>query len=192
MKIIRFTAALMIALSIFIPISEANAQECFLGEVRWFAGNFAPRGWALAQGQLLPISQNPALFSILGTTYGGDGRTTFGLPDLRGRFAMGSGSGPGLTSRRIGQKSGQERVTLSTNQIPSHNHRVHAQSGNASTTSPANNLLAKSGSYRGGSADTVMGTMIENTGGSQSHENLPPFLVMNPIICLQGLFPSRS
>ena len=137
--------------------------EPFIGEVSMFGGNFAPRGWALCDGQLLPISQNTALFSLLGITYGGDGRTTFALPDLRGRTPIGQGTGPGLTPRTLGQRSSPETVTLNTAQMPSHNHTLPYP---------------------------VNGT--QNTGGSQEHENMQPFLGLNPIIALQGLFPSRN
>ena len=119
----------------------ASASEPFIGEIMMFGFNFAPRGWALCDGQLLPIPQNTALFSLLGTTYGGDGRTTFGLPDMRGRVAIHKGTGPGLTSRSMGQKGGTERISLS--QMPSHTHSVNAQSGNTY-------LLAMSGPRRAG------------------------------------------
>ncbi|WP_235833469.1 phage tail protein [Algibacter lectus] len=125
---IKITGLFLICLlSTFNSLAQ---QETFLGEVKMFAGNFAPRGWALCQGQLLPISQNDALFSILGTTYGGDGRTTFGLPDLRGRVAMGPGNGPGLTSRKIGQEFGTENQYLSILNMPAHNHVAVVTGGN--------------------------------------------------------------
>ena len=177
-------------------------SDPFIGEIIMFGGNFAPRGWALCEGQLLPISQNTALFSILGTTYGGDGRTTFGLPDLRGRIPMGSGTGPGLSPRRLGEKAGTENVTLNQNQIPSHTHAAIANSvsptGNANVA--ADNLWADdagtaSATY---SSETKNATMnadaisVQNTGGSQSHTNIQPFQCVNFIIALVGVFPSRS
>lgn len=178
-------------------------SEPFIAEVRIFAGNFAPRGWAFCDGQLLPISQNTALFSLIGTTYGGDGRTTTALPDLRGRSAMHPGRGPGLTSRRLGQRLGTETVTLSEAQIPSHNHLLGGVSDTASTAAdgggtPANNRSLAKTVAGGLYADTLTNTVplassaASNTGGSQSHDNVQPFLTLNFIIALQGLFPSRS
>ena len=172
-------------------------MEPFIAEIIMFAGNFAPRGWALCDGQLLSISSNSALFSILGTTYGGDGRTTFGLPDLRGRVPMHPGNGPGLTSRRLGDKSGMENVTLNTNQIPSHTHSPQtavstaaggeaAASGNViANHAGAFNEDATPGQYLGGGATGA-------TGGGVSHTNIQPFNTVNFIIALQGTYPSRS
>ena len=171
-------------------------MDPFIGEIIMFAGNFAPRGWAFCDGQLLAISTNPALFSILGTTYGGDGRTTFGLPDLRGRVSVHPGQGPGLSSRRLGEKAGGETVTLSVAQLPPHNHPLNATTSAAETGSPTNGLL---GTFRGpaydsdGKADTQMeSTSIGNTGGGQDHDNMQPYLCVNYIIALQGIFPSRN
>lgn len=172
-------------------------MDPFLGEIILFAGNFAPRGWAFCDGQLLPISQYSALFSILGTTYGGDGRTTFALPDLRGRVPIHQGRGPGLSDYRLGAKGGQEHVTLTTNQIPSHSHGVNAVSATGNDASPQNNYLANTTGldreYSNSTPDIRMSAnMISNTGGGQSHENRQPFLALNYIIALQGVFPSRS
>ena len=188
--------------------TSASAQECFIGEVRMFAGNFAPRNWALTDGQLLPISSNTALFSILGTTYGGDGRTTFALPDLRGRVSVHPGTGPGLTPRSLGQKSGSETNTLNVNQLPSHNHTASTTSTLKATTAggtteiPTGNVLADDGNdriYAAGPANTDMGasaiessTTVNNNGGGQAVNNMQPWLGINHIICLQGIFPSRS
>jgi len=166
-----------------------------LGEIFMFAGNFAPRGFALCDGQLLPISSNTALFSLLGTTYGGDGRTTFGLPDLRGRVPLHPGSGPGLTTRRLGEKSGAENVTLNTTQIPSHSHQMRAQSAEGDSNIPTNAIPAKSGTggYSTGAADVNMAAGASlAAGGSQSHTNVQPFLGVNFIIALTGVFPSRN
>jgi microcystin-dependent protein len=191
-KYIRNT--ILTAILLLSCFSTAHAQECMLGEVKWFGGNFAPRGWALAEGQLLPISQNSALFSILGTTYGGDGETTFALPDLRGRSAMGTGSGPGLTTRRVGEKSGSETTTLSVANIPSHSHNLIVEKGNSVSADPDGKLIAKSGGFRPESTVQNHGTLHSNTisptGGDQSFSNMQPYLVMNPIICLTGIFPS--
>ena len=171
----------------------------FIGEIQAFGFSFAPRGWAKCDGQLLQISSNTALFSLLGTTYGGDGRTTFGLPDLRGRAPIHQGQGPGLTNRKIGQKSGAETVTLNTQQMPNHTH-VATLKGTTTTPpqlddTPTNRVLAKGNSYADGNSNTDMGaTSITNanTGGGQAHANMQPFLVINYCIALQGVFPSRN
>ena len=168
-------------------------SEPFLGEIRIFGFNFPPRGWAQCQGQLLPISPNTALFSLLGTTYGGDGRTNFALPDLRGRVAMGDGTGSGLSARTLGQKVGEESVTLTTAQMPSHNHSLHAASEQANQSKPGGNELAGGTFYHAVATDTVMaGSSIGNTGGGQGHPNVQPSLVLNYCIALTGTFPSRS
>jgi len=172
-------------------------SEPFVGEIRIFAGNFAPRGWAFCDGQLLAVSQNDALFSLLGTIYGGDGRTTFGLPDLRGRVPIHSGSGPGLTPRNIGSRGGSEQVVLTVNHLPSHNHPAKtASGGNAATpvgnywsTDPGGN----SAGYHTGHDDSAMAAnVIGNSGGSQPHTNLQPFLCVHFIIALFGIYPSRQ
>ena len=169
----------------------------FVGEIKMFAGNFAPRGFALCDGQLLAVSQNDALFSLLGTIYGGDGRTTFGLPDLRGRVPLHQGTGPGLSERRIGSKSGTERHTLTVNQLPSHNHGpVRANSSLANDLQPAGKLNAESTAdvYVDGASDVVSmaSQAVSNVGGSQSHNNLQPFQCIHYIIALFGIFPSRN
>ena len=171
-------------------------SEPFIGQIVMFGGNFAPRGWALCDGQLLAVSQNDALFSLLGTIYGGDGRTTFGLPDLRGRLPMHWGSGPGLTPRSIGQKGGAETVTLTSNQMPSHTHALQASASNGNTDEPVGNVLAdgrRDDIYAGGNASVAMNaSSVVATGGSQSHNNLQPFQCVNFIIALYGIYPSRS
>ena len=176
-------------------------MEPFIGQIIMFGGNFAPRGWALCDGQLLPISQYSALFSILGTTYGGDGRTTFGLPELRGRVPMHPGHGPGLDDRRLGEKSGNEDTILGINNMPSHNHVARATTVDGDSTSPANALWAddlgvSSATYNSNAnvtADTTMrAEAIGNTGGGQAFTNLQPYLAVNFIIALQGTYPSRS
>lgn len=174
-------------------------SEPFVAEIRIFAGNFAPRGWAFCDGQLLPISQNTALFSLLGTTYGGDGRTTTALPNLQGRAPMHPGRGPGLTDRRLGQRGGAEHITLTEAQTPNHNHNLMAAVQPASQFSPTNtSSLGRSvgtNIYATDSAPTPV-TMSSETlnsqGGSQSHNNMQPFITMNFIIALVGLYPSRS
>lgn len=172
-------------------------MDPFIGEVKLFAGNFAPRGWAFCEGQLLPISQNSSLFAILGTTYGGDGRTTFALPDLRGRTAIGPGNGPGLSSYREGQKGGVEHVTLNASQMPTHNHTIRAVTSAGNSTTPTNHVLADSAAFddefSNATPNTSMSSaMVTNAGGNQSHENRQPFLAIYYIIALQGIFPSRS
>jgi len=177
-------------------------MEPFIGQIIMFGGNFAPRGWAFCNGQLLAISQNQALFSILGTTYGGDGRTTFGLPDLRGRVAMHPGTGPGLTPRRPGEKTGVEAVTLTANEIPSHTHpaTVNAVAPAGTSNDASNNFWAddagvSSATYHAGPANIKMNAdavQIDSAGGNQSHTNLQPSQCVNFIISLQGIFPSRS
>ena len=187
-------------------------SEPFVGEIRAFGFNFPPRGWSLCQGQLLPISSNSALFSLLGTFYGGDGRTTFGLPDLRGRAAIGQGNGPGLTPRSIGQKSGYEYVVLSTLQIPSHSHAVDTAQAElkcsvapANQASPVGNSIAANASGDNTkrfsdqdpvaplkSASVALSGTTGPTGGSREHSNMQPWLAINYSIALVGLYPSRS
>jgi microcystin-dependent protein len=171
-------------------------SESFVGEIRMFAGNFAPRGFALCDGQLLSVSQNDALFSLLGTIYGGDGRTTFGLPDLRGRIPIHAGTGPGLSPRRLGMKAGAENVTVSVNTLPSHNHGPFKASGDTGdTASPAGKTtaVAPGDIYTEEDPDTNFNAAsVTNVGGSRSHTNLMPFLCINFIIALFGVYPSRS
>ena len=178
-------------------------SEPFIGEIIMFAGNFNPRGWALCQGQLLSIAQNTALFSILGTTYGGNGQTTFALPDLRGRVPVGQGQGPGLSQYVLGQQSGTETVTLLSTQMPQHNHLITANEGNGSQATPgagflASGIVPSSGNasvsnYRNSSDGTTLApTSLSLTGGSQPHSNIQPYLCINFIIALQGIFPSRN
>jgi len=170
-------------------------SEPFIAEVRIFAGNFAPRGWAFCNGQLLPVSQNTALFSLVGTTYGGDGRTTLGLPNLQGRVPMHPGRGPGLSSRRLGDRGGSEAVTLAESQIPSHNHRLFANGQRADQTNPASNQFlgaAEMYASAGATPTPMANEALTGTGGSQPHNNLQPYLVMNFIIALMGLYPTRS
>lgn len=169
-------------------------SEPFVGEVRMFAGNFAPRGWAFCDGQLLAVSQNDALFSLLGTIYGGDGRTTFGLPDLRGRIPIHSGEGPGLSPRRLGSKGGSEKETLTVNQLPSHTHPANATTSTATTRDPIGNTFAEATAdvYTTESGIQALASdAITQVGGSRSHTNLMPFLCVNFIIALVGIYPSR-
>ena len=170
-------------------------SEPFVGEIRMFAGNFAPRGWAFCDGQLLAVSQNDALFSLLGTIYGGDGRTTFGLPDMRGRIPLHQGHGPGLSERRLGSKGGSEKETLTTNQLASHTHEFMANTTTADSGDPTNRVLAAVSGfnlYRADIQDVSLAQgEIHNAGGSQSHTNLMPTLCVHFIIALVGIYPSR-
>ena len=168
--------------------------EPFIAEIRLFSFNFPPRGWALCNGQLLPINQNQALFSLLGTTYGGNGIVNFALPDLRGRVPIHEGLGPGLTPRALGERIGAESVTLTAAQLPQHAHAQAAVGSTATTTSPASTLPAQSDSpiWRSGGAPVPTGVQSASTGGSQPHQNMMPFLAINFCIALQGIFPSQS
>lgn len=160
-----------------------------------FAGNFAPRGWALCDGQLLAVSQNDALFSLLGTIYGGDGRTTFGLPDLRGRIPIHAGTGPGLSPQRQGARGGEESVTLTVNQLPSHTHALKAADEIASDITPEGRILSQTTTdiYNDvGDNVNMNSSSISNVGGSQSHTNLMPFVCIHFIIALVGIYPSRQ
>ncbi|NNE57680.1 MAG: phage tail protein [Hellea sp.] len=180
----------------------SSAQESYIGEIRTLPYNFCPRGTASAEGQLLPISQYSALFSLYGTTFGGDGRTTFALPDMRGRVAFGYGQAPGLSNYSWGQKGGVETVTLTTNEIPPHNHRSGIQTYDdaANSTTPRKNSFgiatgntyvsnedAPSGQFM--HSDTVL---VENAGGGQSHENRQPYIALRYCVVTSGIFPSRS
>lgn len=173
-------------------------SEPFIAEIRIFAGNFASRNWAFCDGQLLPVSQNTALFSLIGTTYGGDGRTTTALPNLQGRAPMHPGRGPGLTDRRLGERGGADTVTLTEAQIPSHNHILQAGLSRAGAGNPAGNALNRSTGEQAYQTDAsnnlvpMASQMVGNTGGSQPHNNRQPYLGLNFIIALVGLYPSRS
>lgn len=164
-------------------------MEPFLGQIQLFGFNFAPRGWAFCNGQLLSISQNNALFALLGTIYGGDGRTTFALPDLQGRTVVGFGQGPGLSNYRIGQKGGQEIVTLNVNEIPSHTHLTTTTVGTGVPPSSSEII-----SLQGAASKIDSHAVVVNgaTGGSQGHNNIQPYCALNYAIALQGIFPSRN
>jgi microcystin-dependent protein len=168
-------------------------SEPFIGQIMLVPYNFAPRGWAFCNGQILPIAQNTALFSLLGTTFGGNGQTTFALPDLRGRAALSSGQGPGLSNYDLGQVGGTESTTLTINQMPMHNHTCNASDNEVSGGgSPTNNLVAKGGFFDP-TANTVMApNMVNTTGGSQPFSILSPYLTLNYCIALEGIFPSRN
>lgn len=171
-----------------------------LGEIRIFAGNFAPQGWFLCQGQLLPISQYEALYNLIGTTYGGDGQTTFGLPNLQGRGPVHIGQGLGLSNYVLGQASGSETVTLTSNQMPAHTHLFQAgvnTDGTKTTLFDGTNAYpgVTSGATYASTTDSTMGTMTGPggiTGGNQPHENMQPFLAVNFIIAYEGIYPSQN
>ena len=181
-------------------------MEGYIAEIRMFAGNFAPRNWAFCQGQILSIAQNTALFSLLGTTYGGNGQTTFALPDLRGRVPVGTGQGPGLPSMNLGEVSGSPTNTLLINNLPAHNHTLNASGNGPTLNTAAGNLLASQSRSNGGTMPNVYAptanvnpiplpmssSAIGVTGGSQPVNNMQPYLGMNYIICLFGIFPSRN
>ncbi len=175
----------------------------FTGEIRMYGFAFAPMGWAFCDGEIMTISQNDALFSLLGTTFGGDGRTNFGLPDLRGRAPAGVGTGAGLNAVSWGQQRGQETVKLTESQIPNHTHNVQANPANADATTPSNTVLARAKSGIGSPTDAPFYSPLANevdmatgavtpTGGGQSHFNMQPSLVINFCIALVGDYPSQS
>jgi microcystin-dependent protein len=189
--------ALAIALTGTAGVRPAAAQdEPFLGQIMMVGYTFCPRGWTEADGQLLPISSNSALFSLYGTTYGGDGRTTFALPDLRGRVPMHTGSGPGLSPRQMGQAGGTETNTLTAGNMPAHSHSLNALSANGTTPAPGGNLIAGAGReviYGSGTPDAQMsGNAIGSAGGGQAVNNLQPFQVVRYCVALQGIYPSRN
>lgn len=194
-RMIRLCAPMILACALFV-----NAQNNYLGEIKMFAGNFAPTGWALCDGQLLPIAQNQALFALLGTTYGGDGITTFALPDLRGRVPIHAGTGTGLSARQLGEMGGQESVVLTTQQLPSHTHTatIAADSTVSTTDSPQRALPARNAastpSYGTSANSTLASTAVAvgSTGGGQAHPNMQPYTCVYFIIALQGIFPSRN
>jgi microcystin-dependent protein len=173
-------------------------SQPFVGEIRLFAGNFAPAGWMFCEGQLVPISENEVLFQLIGTTYGGDGQETFALPDLRGRVPIHQGTGSGLSSYILGENGGVEEVTLTTQQIPIHTHpALCVTSGGSASSDPTNGLWQNSDSlqYSNLPADAFMGAnaiITTGAGGSQPHENQIPYLCVNYIISLFGIFPQQS
>lgn len=169
----------------------------YMGEIRVFGGTFAPQNWALCAGQTLAISQNDALFVLLGTTYGGDGVNTFNLPDARGRLPIGQGTGPGLTPRVLGQSYGAEAVTLSIANMPAHSHSVQVSATEANLSAPSGQMIGQNYHYLPSttppnSTGSLLASAVSSTGGSQPHDNMMPYLCLNFILCLQGIFPSRN
>jgi microcystin-dependent protein len=172
----------------------------YVGEIRLFAGNFAPSGWAFCDGALIPISENDTLFTLLGTTYGGDGQETFALPNLQSRVPVHMGTGPDGTTYTIGQMAGTESETLTTQQIPAHSHQAIGTTDGASLLSPQNGVLAQASSTQAGMmsynppppAVSMLATEVTTVGGSQPHDNVQPFLCINFIISLFGVFPTPT
>ncbi len=166
----------------------------FVGQIMPVGFNFAPRGWALCNGQLLPIAQNQALFSLLGTTYGGNGQSTFALPDLQARIPIHQGQGPGLSYRNLGQQGGTDSVTLTAANLPSHTHTAVGAAQLGTSPSPSDNGWAQvRGRTYAASADTDMAPdALSPVGGGQPHSNTPPYTVLNFVIALQGIFPPRN
>lgn len=168
----------------------------YVGEIRMFAGNFAPAGWMFCSGQILPISENETLFQLIGTTYGGDGQETFALPNLSSRIPIHQGQGPGMGNYVLAETVGTETVTINTNQIPAHSHSFHAFNAVANSPNPANNLLGLSTQvnmfFQDNPNQDMNLSMISSTGGNQPHDNMQPFLVVSFIISLFGIFPSPN
>jgi microcystin-dependent protein len=176
-------------------------SDPFVAEIRIFPFNFPPKGWAFCDGQLLPLSQNTALFSLLGTTYGGDGKSTFALPDLQGSAPMHPGQGPGLSLHDLGETGGSDTTTLLLSEIPSHTHTVgRALDATGDSTTPVNNIWAQAGSVRavvnsyhpGPPTGAMKSDVVQSTGGGLPHNNMQPYLTLNFCIALQGVFPPRT
>jgi microcystin-dependent protein len=172
-------------------------SEPFIGEIRMFGGSFAPAGWAFCNGQLMPISENDALFTLLGTTYGGDGQETFGLPDLQGRMPIHFGQGPGISQTyQIGEAAGVESVTVSVNQLPTHNHALMASNDPGNATGPGGNLLSNPFNtfpyFPAAGSLQLNAQTLAPQGGSQPHDNMMPFLCISFIISLFGIFPTQT
>ncbi len=172
-------------------------MDPFIGQIMMFGGNFAPRGWANCDGQLLSISSNTSLFSILGTTYGGDGKSTFALPDLRGRAPIHEGTGPGLSTRSLGSKGGEQTVTLTSAQMPAHRHGFRCAAERGNSDDPAGMFNAKTRAttddlYGPSGAATMNADIVNETGGSGAHDNMMPYLTVTYVIALQGIYPSRN
>ncbi|TCK67594.1 microcystin-dependent protein [Winogradskyella wandonensis] len=191
------TITFLLLAVLFSSINPLNAQEAYLGDIKLTAITFEQQGWMTCDGRLLPIAQYQALFALLGTTYGGDGQTTFALPDLRGRVPVGIGTGPGLPPVNLGETGGTNSNTLSVAQLPAHSHSVTAVAEDGTSSSPANNYPAQTKTLdpeysTGGTAITMNTNMIGNTGNGQPVENRQPYLGLRYVICIQGIFPSQN
>lgn len=174
--------------------ATAGGTDPYLGQIMWVPYNYAPTGWAKCDGQLLSIAQNAALFSLLGTSYGGDGRVNFALPDMRGKIMVKDGQGLGLSPYTMGQTGGEASHTLTINEMPSHNHTLVASTNTATATSPSANVLAQAASgnlYSTNPTATTAATPLTIAGGGQAHNNMMPYTTLNCIIALNGVFPSR-
>ncbi len=175
-------------------------SQPFLGEIRIFGFNFAPQGWAMCQGQILPIAQNTALFALLGTTYGGNGTSTFALPNFQGRVPVNQGQGAGLSLYNLGQSGGARTVTLNTNQMPAHSHGVQCLAGGGNSNTPINNGFAEVTAGRGmvnlyaatSDGTTMNAAALSSVGGGGAHNNMAPYLGVNFCIALQGIVPARN
>jgi microcystin-dependent protein len=189
---------LALVLTMSFGTSKSFAQAGFIGEIRMFAGNFVPQSWAFCDGQLLPISQNTALFSIVGTMYGGNGETTFALPDLRGRVAIHAGNGPGLTNKQQGSTGGTETTILSIANMPAHSHTValNASTNVGTTNDPTGSFPANTSvldkEYTSSSNATMGSTTTTTTGNNTSFSNMQPYGTVRYIICLNGVYPSQN
>lgn len=205
LKTLTATAVAAASLTVAAPQKASAGVDPFVGEMAIYPYSFCPRGWLRADGQLLPIAQYNALFSLYGTMFGGDGRTTFGLPDMRGRVPMGVGTGPGLTPRQMGQKFGEERHTLSVAEIPPHSHTVNSVAAGGDKGGPNSDFLAAPGAadgstkyndmrmYHDGNPNATMDPrMISNTGGGQAHNNIQPVQVLQFCISTDGIYPPRD
>lgn len=190
------SAGIALMLSTTTPPVLAQGSEPFIGQLALVPYNFAPRGWALCNGQLLSIAQNTALFSLLGTTYGGNGTTNFALPDLRGRVPVSSGQGPGLSSYLLGQTGGAETYTLTLNQMPAHSHILMADTSVGTSERPNGALPARNAAgvpqYGTQATGTMTSGALQSSGGGQPHDTMQPYVTLNWIIALQGIFPSRN
>ncbi|WP_425073093.1 phage tail protein [Sagittula sp. S175] len=199
-RLTRLAAVALTTVTLAAPAAPALAQDAYIGQLKAFPMNWCPRSYARADGTLLPIAQNTALFSLIGTIYGGNGTTTFALPNLNGRTPIHNGRGPGLSMYTQGQASGTETVTLNTSQLPAHSHSLRASSANGTLSHPQNAYPATGVGPGRGSAyydptaasDTMAANAVTMTGGSQPHENRPPFITLNWCIATQGLYPPRS
>jgi len=196
MKIKALILVMLLGLGGTFSTPSLAGADPYLGEIMWVGYTYCPRGWAEANGQLLAISSYSALYALYGTTYGGDGRTTFALPDLRGRSMVHTGTGAGLTPKTMGQRSGNETTTLSASNLPSHTHTMRANPGRADSVNPANGLVASPGRTRiysdASSTTNLNSAAISHTGASQSFSNRDPYLVMRACVALTGIFPPRT
>lgn len=201
MKSKRLQTCLAIAGAIALSVSTiwskpASATDQFIGQIQYFPYNFAPRGWSFCNGQIMDIASNTALFSLLGTTFGGDGRVTFGLPDMRGRAPLHPRRGPGLSAYAWGERGGAETVTLTLAHLPSHTHTLNGTNTVGNQATPGGHTLARDGrerTYQNAAPDTDLhASSIESAGGNQPHDNMPPFISLNCNIAITGIFPSRS